>query len=119
MRYFPLFKKSGLSRELLLGIAISAFVFVCALAWGGPFLSNAPFGAATRAQQSQTRSGVFSGIVVRTGEHFGLRETSGQIYRLDDPRHAQGFEGKTVTVTGTLDSEADLIHVEQIESPAA
>lgn len=119
MRYFPLFKKSGLSRELLLGVAISAFVFVCALAWGGPFLSSVPFGAAARAQQSQIRSGVFSGTVVRTGEQFGLRETSGQIYRLDDAQHAQTFEGKEVTVTGTLDTQADILHVEQIASVAA
>ena len=48
-----------------------------------------------------------------------LREAGGQIYRLDDPQHAQSFEGKSVKVTGKLDTEAKLIHVERIESAMA
>jgi hypothetical protein len=56
---------------------------------------------------------------MRNGEQFVLRESSGQIYRLDDPQHAQPFEGKAVKVTGQLDTEAKLIHVQRIESAAA
>jgi uncharacterized protein YdeI (BOF family) len=52
---------------------------------------------------------------MRNGEQFLLRESSGQIYRLDDPQHVQPFEGKTVKVTGKLDTDAKLIHVERIE----
>ncbi len=114
MRYLPLIKRNSLFRELFLGVAISVFVFVCALAWGGPFLLRASSGAAVHAQLN-----TFTGTVVRTGEQFELRATSGQVYRLDDPQHAQSFEGKAVTVTGTLDAQADLIHVEQIQSAAA
>jgi hypothetical protein len=110
------FIKRGLFRDLFLGIAASAFVFVCALAWGGPFLSTAS-NAATAHVQAQHAT--FTGTVMRNGEQFVLRETSGQIYRLDDPRHAQSFEGKAVKVTGSLDTEAHLIHVERIESAMA
>jgi hypothetical protein len=115
MRTLPFFMKKSLFRELFLGIAASVLVFACALAWGGPFLSSVTSGA-VRVQQSHTESGTFIGTVVRTGEQFDLHETSGQVYRLDDPQHAQTFEGREVTVTGTLDTEAGLIHVEQIAS---
>jgi hypothetical protein len=107
---------SSLKRELLLGVALTAFVFVCAWAWGSPFIS-AP---ATAAQaQSQAQSATFSGTIMRNGEQFVLRETSGQIYRLDDPKDAQAFEGKPVTVTGKLDPSARLIHVERIAPATA
>jgi hypothetical protein len=104
--------KRGLFRDLFLGVALSALVFVCALAWGGPFL-------ATQAQQNQAQHATFTGTVVRAGEQFVLREASGRIYRLDDPHHAQPFEGKVVKVTGTLDAAAHMIHVEQIIYAAA
>ncbi|HEY1766883.1 MAG TPA: DUF5818 domain-containing protein [Terracidiphilus sp.] len=110
------FIKRGLFRDLLLGIAASAFVFVCALAWGGPFLSTVANAAPT---QTQGQHATFTGTVMRNGEQFVLRDTSGQIYRLDDPRHAQPFEGKAVKITGSLDAEAHLIHVERIESAMA
>ena len=115
MRRIQFFKR-GLFRDLFLGIAASAFVFVCALAWGGPFLSTA---ANAATAQAQAQHATFTGTVMRNGEQFVLRETSGQIYRLDDPRHAQPFEGKAVKITGSLDAEAHLIHVERIESAMA
>jgi Protein of unknown function (DUF5818) len=110
MHTLSLFKRY-LFRDLFLGVLLSLFVFVCALAWGGPFLSTASYAAAVQAQQA-----TFVGTVVRDGEQFVLRASSGQIYRLDDPHHAQAFEGKEVKVTGTLNAEAHMIHVERIES---
>lgn len=103
-----------IKRELLLCITLTAFVFVCALAWGSPFLSagNAP--VPVHAQQ-QAVTPVFKGTVLQNGEHFLLRDASGQSLLLDDPENARGFDGKTVNVTGKLDAHSATIHVERID----
>lgn len=110
----------SIKRDLTLALLMSALVFVCALAWGHPFIGTgssqaAAVAAPVQAQQGQAQSAIFSGTIQRNGEQFFLREASGQIYRLDDPQHAQAYEGQAVKVTGKLDAEARLIHVEHIE----
>lgn len=107
-----------IKRELLLCMTLTAFVFVCALAWGKPFLSIAS-GTGTAYAQQQTQAAQFKGTVLRNGEQFLLRDVSGQIFRLDDPQRVQAFEGKAVTITGRLDHEKKTIHVERIESANA
>ena len=112
---------SSVKPDLTVAVLASAFVFLCALAWGSPFVnagSNAGSYAVpmTAAQQSQAQSATFTGTILRNGEQFVLRDSRGQIYRLDDPQHVQPYEGKTVKVTGRLDAEAKLIHVERIEA---
>jgi hypothetical protein len=109
----------SIKREITLGIALSALVFLCAIAWGSPFISAGSSPTPVQAQQAQAQSVTLTGTIVRDGEQFMLREAGGQIYRLDDPQHAQSFEGKSVKVTGKLDTEAKLIHVERIESAMA
>jgi hypothetical protein len=109
---------ASLKRELLLGMAITAFVFVCAWAWGAPFVATSNNAAPVQAQ-SQSQAVTFSGTIERNGEQFVLRENSGQIYRLDDPKDAQAFEGKAVSVTGKLDPSQRMIHVERITPAAA
>lgn len=104
-----------IKRELFLCLTLTAFVFVCALAWGSPFLSIGSDNGRAYAQQ-QTQSALYQGTVLRNGEQFFLRDASGQIYRLDDPQHVQSFEGKTVSITGRLDPKQKMIHVERIES---
>ncbi len=106
-----------IKRELLLCIALTAFVFVCALAWGSPFLAIGSGFDAVHAQEPQTaRAEGFNGTIEREGEQFLLRDASGQVYLLDDAQRVQPFEGKTVTITGTLDRSANAIHVERIDS---
>ncbi len=109
---------ASLKRELLLGVALTAFVFVCAWAWGSPFVA-VPANPAPVQAQSQAQAATFTGTIERNGEQFVLRETSGQIYRLDDPKDAQAFEGKSVTVTGRLDANARMIHVQRIAPATA
>jgi uncharacterized protein YdeI (BOF family) len=65
--------------------------------------------------QAQT----FTGTVVRDGEQFSLRDSSGAVYKLDDNSKAQAFEGKQVKVTGRLDADAKLIHIDSIEGVSA
>ena len=59
------------------------------------------------------------GTVVKNGQKYALRDSSGAVYMLDDTDRAKPFEGKTVKVTGQLDEEAKVIHVESIESVEA
>jgi hypothetical protein len=109
----------SIKRDLTLALLMSALVFVCALAWGHPFIGTGSAAvadaASMQAQQGQERSAIFAGTIQRNGEQFFLRESSGQIYRLDDPRQAQPYEGQSVKVTGKLDTQARLIRVEHIE----
>src|ERR1700680_4979927 len=58
----------------------------------------------------------FMGTVLRDGEKFVLSDSPTKTrYTLDNPKKASSYEGKTVKVTGTLDSGSNLIHVETIE----
>ena len=50
-----------------------------------------------------SKTTTFTGTVVKDGEQYVLRDSSGGVYKLDDSSRAQTFEGKTVKVTGRLD----------------
>jgi hypothetical protein len=105
--------------DLTLALLVSTFVFLCALAWGSPFVGASSAAVPAWTQQSAAASATFTGTILRNGEQFVLRDPEGHIFRLDDPRHAQPYEGKAVKVTGTLDTGAKLIHVERIEPVVA
>lgn len=104
-----------IKRELLLCLALTAFVFVCALAWGNPFLAAGSSAAAANHVQ-QTPPALFHGTVQRNGDQFLLRESSGRSLRIDGAQAIQSFQGKTVTVTGKLDPVSGTIYVETIVS---
>jgi hypothetical protein len=72
-----------------------------------------------QAQQDPAKSQTFTGTIVRDGQQFSLRDGSGAMFKLDDSTKAQPFEGKQVKVTGRLDTDAKLIHVDAIEGVAA
>jgi uncharacterized protein YdeI (BOF family) len=85
---------------------------------------NQPQTQAPRAGQDQTKqdpaeSQTFTGTIVRNGEQFSLRDSSGEMYKLDDNSKAEAFEGKQVKVTGRLDTDAKVIHIDTIESASA
>lgn len=105
-----------IKRDMFFFVAATAFVFLCALIWGGPFLRIAP---ATRvmAQTHTAPAGsmVFKGVILRNGGQFVLRDSSGQAFRLDDAQRVQAMENQTVVVTGRLDDSAKLIHVESVD----
>jgi uncharacterized protein YdeI (BOF family) len=77
-----------------------------------------PDQAQPQPNQSQASS-TFTGTVVKNGEQYMLRDSSGQIYGLDDSDRAKQFEGKTVKVTGQLDTQAKVIHVQDIQATEA
>ena len=117
----------SIRQDLSFGFGLSVLVFTCALAWGSPFVSSSgstPLKPQdqprqVQAQQETDKSTTFTGTVVKDGEQFSLRDSSGQVYKLDDPERAKPFEGKAVKVTGQLDMHAKLIHVESIEGTEA
>ena len=104
--------------------AVAALTFACALAWGSPFVSATPARTQDQSQpqpqqepvQNQSKAATFIGTIFKNGDTYVLRDSSGAMYGLDDSDRAKAFEGKTVKVTGQLDEQAKVIHVQDIES---
>ena len=69
--------------------------------------------------QNDAKTTTFTGTIVKDGENYVLRDSSGGIYKLDDSSRAQTFEGKTVKVTGKLDADSKMIHVDSIQAMAS
>ena len=110
--------KRGLAHVSIL----SAFVFAFALAWGSPIVSARPIPVRGDQQeqpqkpdQNQSKSSTFNGTIVKDGGQYVLRDSSGASYTLDDTERAKPFEGKQVKVTGKLDEQSKVIHVESIQ----
>ncbi|HLW85787.1 MAG TPA: DUF5818 domain-containing protein [Candidatus Sulfotelmatobacter sp.] len=62
----------------------------------------------------------FNGIIVKEKGKLILKDTAANVrYQLDDQEKARQFEGKQVRVTGKLDMDTNLIHVETIEPLAS
>jgi len=110
----------SIKRDLVHTFAFTGLMLACALALGSPFVVAGPAGKQDQAQQqpnqNQSKSATFTGTIVKNGDSYVLRDSSGAMFGLDDPERARPFEGKTVKVTGQLDEQAKVIHVESIES---
>jgi hypothetical protein len=126
----------SIRRDLFVGLSISAVLFISALAWGSPFVSANSAPPAVQAQeqsttppkdQAQPQPGqdqsqpakVFTGTVLKRGSSFVLRDGAGHVFKLDDQASAKPYAGKAVKVTGQLDEQAMLIHVQSIEGTEA
>lgn len=119
--------------QVLLGISSCALLLASAQAWGATSPNSAspmPVIQEPQSPPSQTppdqampnqdsKTATFTGIVVKDGEQYVLRDSSGSVYKLDDSSRAQAFEGKTVKVTGRLDADSKLIHVDSIQALAS
>jgi hypothetical protein len=58
------------------------------------------------------------GTVLRDGNAYILK-AGNETYLLDSQKKAKNYQGKDVQITGTLDDDKKLIHVEKIKvSPA-
>ncbi len=109
--------------------ALCALTFILGLVPGSPFIAGRPALAQAQErppQQSEeaqpqqqpdqtAQAATFAGTVVKDGEHYDLRDSSGEVFKLDDAERAKPFAGRTVKVTGELDAQAKVIHVESIE----
>jgi Protein of unknown function (DUF5818) len=58
----------------------------------------------------------FTGKISKSGQKLILEDESMKTsYQLDDQKKAQPYQGKRVVVTGTLEAENNMIHVQAIE----
>ena len=75
-----------------------------------------------RTPQPQTTPGemrTFSGRIARAGNKYVLEDSSAKVsYFLDDQKSARKFDGQKVTITGTLDKQSNVLHVEKIAASA-
>jgi len=55
----------------------------------------------------------FTGMIVKTDDGYTLK-TSDMTYQLDDQEKAKQFAGQNVKVSGTLDTNTNMIHVSDI-----
>jgi len=76
--------------------------------------SQQPDSSAT-STGSTAETKTFMGTVVKAQDGYMLRAADLQ-YKLDDQDRARQFDGKSVKVQGTLDSQSNTIHVQTIEA---
>jgi len=67
-------------------------------------------------RQGPAETRTFTGRISKSGQKFVLEDSSVRtFYQLDDQKKAGQYQGKNVRVTGTLDAENNVIHVQTIE----
>jgi len=72
-----------------------------------------------QGRQQQPEVKTFVGKISKSGQKLVLEDaTMNASYQLDDQKKAKQYEGKNVRVTGTLDAQNNLIHVQAIEEAA-
>ena len=75
----------------------------------------APSAKASDSSKPASTAQAFVGIINRQGDNFLLKVSESIGYKLDNQQEVQQYEGKRVRVTGTLDTSANLIHVDKVE----
>lgn len=73
----------------------------------------------TPQSNSSQPAQLFVGKVAKSKGDVLLKADAGVSYKLDNPDQAMQFVGKTVHVTGTLDTATNTIHVTNIEPPTS
>jgi Protein of unknown function (DUF5818) len=116
--------------QILLGVSTCALFLTGVQAWASSTNTNAasPMPVIQEPQTTppaqvqpapdSSKSATFTGTVVKDGKQYVLRDSAGAVYKLDDSSRAKTFEGKTVKVTGRLDADSKIIHVETIQALA-
>jgi hypothetical protein len=74
----------------------------------------------TSPQSAQSQpSQIFVGKIAKSKGDVVFKDDAGTAYKLDNTDQAKSFVGKTVKVTGTLDTATNTIHVTNIEGPSS
>ena len=101
-------------KKVVLSVA-GALLFLSAV----PKIASATSLAGMTQQDSQQKTKIFSGTVIKNGDNFVLTDGASKLsYVLDDAQKASPYEGKRVKVTGTVDVASNTIHVESIQEIA-
>ena len=122
---------NSIKLKCVLGVSSCALVLASANAWASGIEASSatpmpviqePQAPPAQAQpdqpmanQDSSKTTFFTGTVMKNGEQYVLRDSSGSVYKLDDSSRAQSFEGKTVKITGRLDADSKTIHVDAIQ----
>jgi len=69
----------------------------------------------TQVDPSSSKAVMLSGTITREGSELVLKDTSGTEYHLDSQDRAAQYEGKSVQVTGKLDTSSNTMHVDSIQ----
>ena len=78
--------------------------------------SNPSSSASSSSMSGGMDAQMFNGKITKSGGKFVLKDAATQTtYTLDDQDRAKQYEGKTVKVTGKLDSSSNTIRVASIE----
>ena len=73
-----------------------------------------PPGAAS-GTPAGTAQQTFTGIISKEADSYMLKVSASVSYKLDNQEQVEQYEGRRVRVTGSLDSSANLIHVDKVE----
>lgn len=109
-----------ISKNLILALAVGAFGFTATSGWASltpaAQTQNRPAMQSSQThskKQSATES--ISGTIVKSGNSYVLRASTGQEYQLSNASRAKSYVGKTVTVTGKVNASSHLIDVQSIQ----
>lgn len=114
------------SRNLLLALALGTFAFTAA---GFTPVAQAQTNPAMQNHHTQTygshhtqtygkkatKTESVSGTIAKSGNSYTLRASSGQVYQLSNAGHAKAYVGKSVTVTGKVNTSTHMIAVQSIQ----
>ena len=73
----------------------------------------------TSQARAQPEAKTFLGTILKDGDKIVLSDSATKSrFTLDDAEKASPYEGRTVTVTGTIETASNVIHVESIQEIA-
>lgn len=101
-------------KKIVLSVAGALLIFTAV-----PKTVSASSPPRSMQQESKQKTKTFSGTIVKNGDNFVLSDAANKLsYILDNAEKASQYEGKKVTVTGTVDVASNTIHVETIQEIA-
>jgi hypothetical protein len=72
--------------------------------------------AQTSQAQAQPAAQTFAGTIEKVEGKYVLKTSADKLYQIDDQEKAKLYEGKKVTIIGTLDDSGSTLHVSSIEA---
>jgi len=98
-------------------VGVFAVLVVLGSMAGTPIRARALVAQANAPSTPQATAQTFTGTIAKSGDTFTLNDSASKTtYTLDDTQRASQFVGKSVKVTGTLDSQTKMIHVQSIQA---
>jgi len=73
-----------------------------------------PPAAGSQTQEAPSAQ-LFTGRIIKDGSKYVLKVSETVVYQIDDQAKARLYEGKQVKIVGSLDAQANLIHLATIE----